>query len=127
MSEQPIAFRRPAPNPDVAPEIGSGAGSGKFPTVRMRRNRRTDWSRRLVAENALRVEDMIWPLFVHDNDVPAAVPSMPGVQRLPIPMLVERAALCARVAVGTGCTTNCPAPSLTIRKVGAPAAPRSGG
>ena len=37
---------------------------GAYPRVRMRRNRRHDWSRRLVAENALSPNDLIWPIFV---------------------------------------------------------------
>ena len=35
-----------------------------FPATRMRRNRRTDWSRRLVAENVLSANDLIWPIFL---------------------------------------------------------------
>ncbi|MHA1574177.1 MAG: porphobilinogen synthase, partial [Alphaproteobacteria bacterium] len=38
--------------------------TGTFPNVRMRRNRRSKWSRRLVAEHRLSVDDLIWPLFV---------------------------------------------------------------
>jgi porphobilinogen synthase len=56
---------------------------GGFPRTRMRRNRRHDWSRRLVAENRLTADDLIWPLFVHEGDKRAEpVPSMPGVDRL---------------------------------------------
>jgi porphobilinogen synthase len=35
-----------------------------FPATRLRRNRRADWSRRLVRETSLRVDDLIWPIFV---------------------------------------------------------------
>ncbi|MBT5050346.1 MAG: porphobilinogen synthase [Rhodospirillaceae bacterium] len=65
---------------------------GAFPTTRMRRNRRDGWTRRLVAENKLSVDDLIWPVFVHDGDesrVP--VPSLPGVDRLSISQLVADA------------------------------------
>ncbi len=56
---------------------------GGFPRTRMRRNRRHDWSRRLVAENRLTADDLIWPLFLHEGDKRAEpVPSMPGVDRL---------------------------------------------
>ena len=41
---------------------------GSYPTTRMRRNRRDDWTRRLVAENKLSADDLIWPVFVHDED-----------------------------------------------------------
>lgn len=63
---------------------------GAYPRTRLRRNRRDDWSRRLVAENTLSVNDFIWPLFVHDGEGRRApVPSMPGVERLSIDLLVE--------------------------------------
>jgi len=63
---------------------------GRFPGTRLRRNRRDDWSRRLVAENKLSVDDLIWPIFVHDGETAAEpVASMPGVNRLPIADLVD--------------------------------------
>ena len=65
--------------------------AGRFPAVRPRRNRREDWSRRLVAETRLSANDLIWPAFVHEHDRPAPVPSMPGVVRHSIPGLVEAA------------------------------------
>jgi porphobilinogen synthase len=63
---------------------------GAYPRIRLRRNRRDDWSRRLVAETVLTAADFIWPVFVHDADkAREAIPSMPGVFRLSIPALVE--------------------------------------
>lgn len=62
--------------------------SPSFPSTRMRRVRRHDWSRRLTAENHLSVDDFIWPVFVHDGSnrrVPVA--SMPGVERLSVDLL----------------------------------------
>jgi porphobilinogen synthase len=68
----------------------AGTNWGKYPTTRLRRNRRHDWSRRLVAEHALTVNDLIWPVFVHEGtQLRTAVPSMPGVDRLSIDLLVE--------------------------------------
>ncbi|HUK59325.1 MAG TPA: porphobilinogen synthase [Stellaceae bacterium] len=65
---------------------------GGFPRIRMRRNRRNDWSRRLVAEHRLSAADLIWPVFVHDGRVAReAIPSMPGVDRLSIGALVDAA------------------------------------
>ncbi len=64
---------------------------GQYPRTRMRRNRQDDWNRRLVSENALSVNDFIWPLFVHDHDEAVAVPSMPGVSRLGIKGAVDAA------------------------------------
>ncbi len=69
------------------------AALGQFPATRMRRNRRHSWSRRLVAENHLHVDDLIWPVFVHDGEnTRTPIPSMPGVERLSVDLLVERAA-----------------------------------
>src|SRR5690606_15200889 len=62
---------------------------GAFPRVRMRRNRRDPWSRRLVAETRLTADDLIWPVFVQEGDrKETMVPSMPGVSRLSIDRLV---------------------------------------
>ena len=61
------------------------ATSGSFPAVRMRRNRRTAWARRLVAETVLTPADLIWPIFVVEGrGVQQEVPSMPGVSRLSV-------------------------------------------
>jgi len=65
---------------------------GRYPTTRLRRNRRDDWTRRLVAENRLGADDLIWPVFVHDGpEARVPVPSLPGVDRLSIGQLVEDA------------------------------------
>lgn len=65
---------------------------GAYPRIRMRRNRRDDWSRRLVSEHVLTAADLIWPVFVHDEKAArASIPSMPGVDRLSIPALVDAA------------------------------------
>jgi porphobilinogen synthase len=58
----------------------------------MRRNRRDDWSRRLVREHRLSADDLIYPLFVHEGDgLRTPVASMPGVERLSIDLLCETA------------------------------------
>jgi porphobilinogen synthase len=63
---------------------------GSFPGTRMRRNRRTEWSRRLVAEHALYASDLIWPLFVQEGaGKRTAVASLPGVERLSVDLLAE--------------------------------------
>ena len=65
-------------------------GLGAFPGTRMRRNRSDDFSRRLISENVLTANDLIWPLFVLDGDNRReAVTSMPGVERLSIDLLVD--------------------------------------
>ena len=72
---------------------------GRYPRTRPRRNRRDDWSRRLVGETRLSVDDLIWPVFVHEHDRPEPVPSMPGVERLSIAGLVEAAKEAAALGI----------------------------
>jgi len=72
---------------------------GNFPNTRLRRVRREDWSRRLVREHGLSVDDLIWPLFVCEGEnFREPVASMPGVERLSIDLLVE--AIGEAVALG---------------------------
>ena len=67
-------------------------GRGKFSRVRMRRMRRDDFSRRLMRENVLTVDDLIYPVFVLEGQGQReAVPSMPGVERLSIDELLKEA------------------------------------
>ena len=73
---------------------------GKFPVTRMRRNRRDDWNRRLVAENVLTPSDFIWPVFVHDGpEVRLDIPSLPGIQRYSINALVDEAGKAAELGI----------------------------
>ncbi|MGD9477019.1 porphobilinogen synthase [Shinella sp. G-2] len=59
---------------------------------RMRRNRKADWTRRLVQENRLTVDDLIWPVFVvPGSNVVDPVAAMPGVNRMSVDRLVEAA------------------------------------
>ena len=64
-----------------------------YPATRMRRQRRDDFSRRLMCEHVLTVDDLILPVFVLDGEGRReAIPSMPGVERLSIDLLLEEAA-----------------------------------
>ncbi len=68
------------------------AGHCHFSAVRMRRMRRDDFSRRLMRESALSVDDLIYPMFILDGeDRREAVPSMPGVERISIDLLLQEA------------------------------------
>jgi len=59
---------------------------------RPRRNRKAEWARRLVRENVLTTDDLIWPLFVVDgHNQRAGVASMPGVERLSVDQVVREA------------------------------------
>lgn len=63
-----------------------------YPATRLRRNRRADWSRRLVRETTLTADDLIWPLFVIDGErARSEVEAMPGVARLSIDLAVRAA------------------------------------
>ncbi len=65
---------------------------GPFPQTRMRRLRANDFARRLVRENALSPADFIFPVFVLEGSGQReAIPSMPGVERLSIDLLLEQA------------------------------------
>jgi porphobilinogen synthase len=72
-----------------------------YPRLRLRRNRRDAWSRRLVAENTLTAGDLIWPVFVHDEGEKAPIASMPGVYRLPIVALADAASEAAALGIPT--------------------------
>ncbi|HSZ75472.1 MAG TPA: porphobilinogen synthase [Rhizomicrobium sp.] len=71
-----------------------------FPAIRMRRLRRYDWSRRLVAEHTLSAADFIWPVFVVDGENRReAVASMPGVERLSVDLAIAAAEDAARLGI----------------------------
>ena len=53
---------------------------GSYPNVRLRRNRKAEWSRRLVSESNLSPNDLIWPIFIRSGkNIKEPVKSMPGV------------------------------------------------
>lgn len=63
-----------------------------YPNTRLRRTRQADWSRRLVRENALSVNDLIWSVVVSDTADPVEpVAAMPGVERLSLSALAKAA------------------------------------
>ena len=68
---------------------------GSYPSIRLRRNRKTEWSRRLVSENNLSTNDLIWPIFIRDGkNIKEPVKTMPGIYRYTIDKienLVEKA------------------------------------
>ena len=71
-----------------------------FPSTRMRRNRMKDFSRKLVSENVLNVNDLIWPLFVTEGSkIKEEVSSMPGIYRNSIDELVREAEEAAKLGI----------------------------
>lgn len=74
--------------------------SPMFPATRLRRNRKADWSRRLVSENTLSVNDLIWPLFlVEGKGKREAIPSMPDVERLSVDQALRAAEEAATLGI----------------------------
>lgn len=66
--------------------------ASSYPTTRLRRNRKADWARRLVAETALSPSDLVWPLFVIEGkNQRQPIASLPGVDRMSIDLIVEAA------------------------------------
>ena len=71
-----------------------------FPALRMRRLRRADWTRRLVAEATLSCSDFIWPLFVVDGQKKREpVASMPGVDRVSVDLVAAAAEEAAKLGI----------------------------
>jgi porphobilinogen synthase len=95
---KPLAQRRVAEGAVRAAQEQTAAGL--FPAVRMRRNRRTPWSRRLVAENRLTVDDLIWPIFIIDGrNRREPIAAMPGVERLSVDLAVREAEQAAELGI----------------------------
>jgi porphobilinogen synthase len=74
--------------------------SGSFPAIRLRRNRHDGWTRRLVAETRLSVDDLIWPVFVIEGEgMVTEVASMPGVSRVTLDRLAAHVAPAVRLGI----------------------------
>ncbi|MFL9502842.1 porphobilinogen synthase [Rhodopseudomonas sp. P1] len=88
---RPIEIRDPSTRP-AAPPLDL--------TIRPRRNRKTEWARRLVRENVLTTDDLIWPMFVIDGtNQRVQVASMPGVERLSVDQIVRDAERAAKLDI----------------------------
>jgi porphobilinogen synthase len=73
---------------------------GQFPTRRMRRMRRDDFSRRLMREHRLGADDLIYPVFVLDGAKrEEPVPSLPGIARKSVDLLFRDAERCMELGV----------------------------
>jgi porphobilinogen synthase len=98
---KPLKLERgEAPRPATTGTTSGPAAPGSYPAVRMRRNRKTAWSRRLVAENVLTTADLIWPIFLVDSrDARSAVAHMPGVDRLNIAEAQRAAEQAAKLGI----------------------------
>ncbi|MDH2355907.1 porphobilinogen synthase [Bradyrhizobium sp. SSUT18] len=87
-----IKYGRPIELREISRRDGAGASPALDLTVRPRRNRKAEWARRMVRENVLTTDDLIWPLFLIDgNNRREQIASMPGVDRLSVDQAVREA------------------------------------
>ncbi len=95
-----IKFGRPIEMRDLQRQPASTVAPALDLTIRPRRNRKAEWARRLVRENVLTTDDLIWPLFVVEGQkarIPIA--SMPGVERLSVDEIVRDAERAAKLNI----------------------------
>ena len=96
-----VKFGRPIEASSHLAPVETPADSQRLDlSVRMRRNRRNDWTRRMVRENTITTDDLIWPLFIMDGqNARTPVPSMPGVERLSVDQAVREAVRAAELKI----------------------------
>jgi len=88
------------PAPEQAAPVPAVAAKKLDLALRLRRNRKADWARRLVRENALSVDDLIWPIFICEGEnTRQPIAAMPGVERLSIDLAVRAAAEAAELGI----------------------------
>jgi len=76
------------------------SATGRFPTTRMRRMRRDDFSRRLMRESVLTADDFIYPVFVLEGQGRIEkVASMPGVERQSLDILLKTAERAVKLGI----------------------------
>jgi len=95
-----IKFGRPIEMRDAPHRQAALSARSLDLVVRPRRNRKSEWARRLVRENVLTTDDLIWPMFVVDgNNTRTPVASMPGVDRLTVDQVVRDAERAAKLDI----------------------------
>ncbi|MEM9288566.1 MAG: porphobilinogen synthase [Pseudomonadota bacterium] len=74
--------------------------TARYPELRLRRIRQTDWSRRLVRETMLTPSDLIWPMFICEGEnTREPIAAMPGVERLSIDLIAQAATRAAELGI----------------------------
>ncbi|QQO22222.1 porphobilinogen synthase [Bradyrhizobium diazoefficiens] len=95
-----IKYGRPIELREVSRRDDAGGSPALDLTVRPRRNRKAEWARRMVRENVLTTDDLIWPLFLIDgNNKREQVASMPGVERLSVDQAVREAGRAMKLTI----------------------------
>jgi len=88
------------PQSKISPLPANAAATKLELVQRPRRNRKSEWARRLVRENVVTADDLIWPIFLVEGEaLRTPVPSMPGVERLSIDEAVKAAVTAAELAI----------------------------
>jgi porphobilinogen synthase len=99
MSAKIAPFSRPSAR-RIARETIPTAAEALSLRHRARRNRKSEWARRLVREHVLTADDLIWPLFIIDGENRReAIGSMPGVERLSVGEIVREAERAAELRI----------------------------
>src|SRR3546814_20499320 len=115
-----MACQSPVP-PAAKRGNGRAMTHSAFPDRRLRRTRRTGWSRAMVREHRLTPSNLIWPLFVCDGSgAEEPVASLPGVSRWSVDLAVQRAK--DAVAAGIPCLALFPYPQAARRRPRGPEA-----
>ncbi|HEY4747343.1 MAG TPA: hypothetical protein VIH38_07250, partial [Steroidobacteraceae bacterium] len=95
-----IKYGRPIGFVPVEAEPAASPGPPLDLCSRPRRNRRAEWARRMVRENVLATDDLIWPLFLVDgHNARMPIDSMPGVERLSVDQAVREAVRARELAI----------------------------
>ena len=88
---------------------------GSYPKVRLRRNRKSEWSRRLVSENNLSTNDLIWPIFIREGkNMKEPIKSMPDVYNWILQKLMSE----RKLGIILSDRTLCLGIDLPIRSIG---------
>ncbi|WP_051335424.1 porphobilinogen synthase [Methylocapsa acidiphila] len=91
---------KPKYEPLLRDQAQAPSAGGLDLSLRLRRNRKAEWSRKLVRENALSPADLVWPIFLNEGEnLREPVPSLPGVERLSIDEAVRAAAEAATLGI----------------------------
>src|SRR3569623_267571 len=99
MASMAIKYGRPIEVREVVRQ-NAAASPALDLTVRPRRNRKAEWARRMVRENVLTTDDLIWPLFLIDGaNKREAIRSLPGVDRLSVDQAVREAARAMKLTI----------------------------
>ena len=99
MSAKVAPFSRPAAR-EIAREAAATSAEALKLQTRPRRNRKSEWARRLVREHVLTTDDLIWPLFIIDGERRREpIGAMPGVERLSVDEIVREAERAAKLDI----------------------------